>query len=169
VNEGNLSNVRQEASRNFRNKKREYLKDKINELESDSKNKSTRYLYRDINESKKGYQPRTNFVKDERGDLLADPNEILNRWKNCFCQVLNIHKAGGVRQTEMHTAEPFMPEPSASEFEVAIGNLKRYKSPGVDQIIAELIKIGGETLHLEIHKLIKLIWNKEEMPHLWKE
>jgi retron-type reverse transcriptase len=33
VNEDNLVNVRQEASRHFRNKKREYLKDKINELE----------------------------------------------------------------------------------------------------------------------------------------
>jgi hypothetical protein len=28
---------------------------------------------------------------------------------------------------------------------------------------------GGETLHSEIHKLIKLIWNKEELPHQWKE
>jgi hypothetical protein len=37
---------------------------------------------------------------------------------------LNVHGAGGVRQTEMHTAEPFVPEPSASEVEVAIGKLK---------------------------------------------
>jgi hypothetical protein len=36
---------------------------------------------------------------------------------------------GGVRQTEMQTAEPFVSEPSASEVEVAIGKLKRYKSP----------------------------------------
>jgi hypothetical protein len=68
----------------------------------------------------------------------------------------------------MHTAEPFVPEPSATEVEVAIEKLKRYKSPGVDQILAELIQAGGETLHLEIHKLIKLIWNKE-FPHQWKE
>jgi hypothetical protein len=33
VNEDNLSNIRWEASRHFRNKKREYLKDKINEIE----------------------------------------------------------------------------------------------------------------------------------------
>jgi hypothetical protein len=38
ANESNLSNVRQEASRHFRNKKRECLKGKINELESNSKN-----------------------------------------------------------------------------------------------------------------------------------
>jgi hypothetical protein len=40
VNEDNLSNVRTEASRYFRNKKREYLKDKINETELNSKNKN---------------------------------------------------------------------------------------------------------------------------------
>jgi hypothetical protein len=41
VNEDNLSDVRREAGRHFRNKKREYLKDKINELELNSKNKKT--------------------------------------------------------------------------------------------------------------------------------
>jgi hypothetical protein len=50
----NLSNVRQEASRHFRKMKREYLKDKINELESKGKNKNIRDLYRGINKFKKG-------------------------------------------------------------------------------------------------------------------
>jgi hypothetical protein len=61
-----------------------------------------------------------------------------------------------------------VPEPSASEVEVAVGKLKRYKSPGVDQIPAELIQAGGETLCSEIRKLIKLIGDKEELPHQWK-
>jgi hypothetical protein len=124
-------------------------------------------LYRGLNEFKKGYQPRTYFVNDERRYLLADPHTILNRWKNYFCQLLNVHGAGGVRQTGMHTTEPFVPEPSASEVVVPIEKLKRYKSPGVDQIPAELIHAGGETLCSEIHKLIKLICN-EELPHQWK-
>jgi hypothetical protein len=76
ANEDNLSVVRWEASRHFRNRKREYLKDKINELVSNSKNKNTRDLYRGINEFKKGYQPRTNLVKDERDDLLVDPHKF---------------------------------------------------------------------------------------------
>jgi hypothetical protein len=67
VNEDNLSNVRQEASRRFRTKKREYLKDKI-QLESKSMNNNIRDLYRGMTEFKKGYQPRTNLVKDERSD-----------------------------------------------------------------------------------------------------
>jgi hypothetical protein len=71
---------------------------------------------------------------------------------------------GGVRQTEMHTAKPPVPQPSVSEVEVAVGKLERYKSPGVDQIPAE-----QETLHSEIRKLITLIWNKEELSHQWKK
>jgi hypothetical protein len=49
----------------------------------------------------------------------------------------------------MHTAESFAPEPSSSEVEVAIGKLKRYKSPGVDQIPGELIQAGGQPLRSE--------------------
>jgi hypothetical protein len=44
-----------------------------------SKNRNTRDLYTGINEFKRGYQPRTNFVKDENGDLLADSHNILIR------------------------------------------------------------------------------------------
>jgi hypothetical protein len=52
TNEDNLSDVRQEASRHFRNKKREYLKDRISELELNSKNKKIRDLSRGVNEFK---------------------------------------------------------------------------------------------------------------------
>jgi hypothetical protein len=76
INGDNLNKVRREASRHFRNKKGEYLKDKINELARNSKNKNTRDLYRGINGFKKGYQPRNNLVKDEKGDLLSDSHTI---------------------------------------------------------------------------------------------
>jgi hypothetical protein len=75
----NLNNVRREARRHFRNKEREYLKDRINELATDSKNKNIINLYRRINEFKWGYQPQNNLVKNENGDLLADFNNILNK------------------------------------------------------------------------------------------
>jgi hypothetical protein len=58
VNGDNLNNVRREDSRHLRNKKRDYVKDKINELETNGRNKNIRDLYRGINEFKMGYQPR---------------------------------------------------------------------------------------------------------------
>jgi hypothetical protein len=40
---------------------------------------------------------------------------------------------------DIHTTEPLVPEPSLVEVEIAIGKLKSYKSPGTDNIPAELI------------------------------
>jgi hypothetical protein len=108
-------------------------------------------------------------VKDENGDFLADSNNILNRQKNYFSQLLNIHRVSDVRQIEIYTAELLVPDPSPFDFEIAYAKLKRYKSPGNDEILAELIQAGGEILWSEIHKLINFIWNKEELPEQWKE
>jgi hypothetical protein len=67
------------------------------------------------------------------------------------------------------TAEPIVPEPSIFEVEMNTEKLKRCKSPGIDQIPAELIKAGGRKISSEINKLINSIWNKEEMLEEWKE
>jgi hypothetical protein len=55
-----LINVRREASRHFRKKS------KINEIETTSKIKIIRYMYRDISYFKKGYQPGTNITRMRR-------------------------------------------------------------------------------------------------------
>jgi hypothetical protein len=47
--------------------------------------------------------------------------------------------------------------------------LKNYKSPGSDQISAELIQAGGKILLFSIQNLINSVWNKEELPDQWKE
>jgi hypothetical protein len=82
---------------------------------------------------------------------------------------LNVYAANDVRQTEIHTTEPLVPKPSASEVELGTEKLESPKSPGIDQIPTELIKTDGRTIHCEIHKLIISIWNKEELPEEWKE
>jgi hypothetical protein len=79
---------------------------------------------RGINGFKRGYEPRTSKVKDENGDLLADSHNILNRWKNHFSQLLNVHNVSAVRQTEAHTAEPLVPGPRTFEAETATAKLR---------------------------------------------
>jgi hypothetical protein len=54
-------------------------------------------------------------VKDENGDLIAGSNDILNRWKNYFSQLLNVHNISEVRQIEVHMAEALVPGPSHLE------------------------------------------------------
>jgi hypothetical protein len=63
----------------------------------------------------------------------------LNRWKIFFNQKLNVLGIHDVRQMDIHRAEPLVPEPSLVKVEIAVGKLKRYKSPGTDQIPVQLI------------------------------
>ena len=156
-------------------------------------------MYRGTNYFKKGYQPKCNIVKDEKGDLVADSHSIVARWRNYFSQLFNVHgvnplndklnsichllvllgahlilyisriRVKEVGQAEIHTAEPLVPEPSAAEVELAIDKVKSHKWPGIDQIPAELIKAEYRTICLEIHKLITSIWKKEKLPEEWKE
>jgi hypothetical protein len=60
-------------------------------------------------------------------------------------------------------AERLVPDPSPFEVEIAIAKLKMYKSPGSDQIPAELIQAGGENMRSKIYKLVNSIWDKEEL------
>ena len=65
-NKNNIDNpisVRLEGSRNLWNKRKEYLKAKFNELETNSKIKNISALCSCISDFKKGYQPRAKRSK----------------------------------------------------------------------------------------------------------
>jgi hypothetical protein len=91
-NVDNLNNVRRDASRHFRNKRKAYLKAKTAKLETDSKIKNIRDLCMGITDFKKGNQPRTNIVKDEKGDLFTYSHSILARWRKHFSQLLYVYR-----------------------------------------------------------------------------
>jgi C4-type Zn-finger protein len=99
----------------FRNKNKEYLEAIIDELETNSKIKNIRDLYRSISHFKEGYKPRTNIVKDEKGG------------RTISTQLLNAHGVNDVRLTEIHTAELLLPEPSAFKVKMATEKLTRHK------------------------------------------
>jgi hypothetical protein len=117
----------------------------------------------------KGYQSRTNIVQDEKRDLVTDSHSIVAKWRDHFFQLWNVHRFNYPRRTEIHTADPLVPGPSAFEVEMADGKLKSHRSPGIDKIPTELIKARGRTIRSEIYKLINSVRNKEELPEEWKK
>jgi hypothetical protein len=96
----------------------------MNEVVSNRKDKNIRDLYRGISEFKKGYQPISNLVKKENGDL-ADSHNILNRQNNYFPQLLNVHVVSDVRKMEIHTSELLVSEPCPLEVEITIEKLRK--------------------------------------------
>ena len=107
----------------LREQKKEYLGPKIEEYKSNSKIENIGDFYRGINEFKMALQRRCNIVKDENGDFGADSHSIVARWRNYFSQLFNVHGVKDVGQAEIHTAEPLVIDPSASDFELAIDKL----------------------------------------------
>ena len=85
--------------------------------------------------------------------MVTDSHSILARWGNHFSQLLNIHGVNDIRQTEIHTAEPLVPEPSGFEVELTVENLTSHRSPDIEQIPAEMIKTGCRTIPYQIPKL----------------
>jgi hypothetical protein len=49
----------------------------------------------------------------------------LDRWKNFFNHMLNVHGVHDVRQMDIHMAESLVPEPGLVKVEIAIAKLKR--------------------------------------------
>ena len=78
----------------------------------------------------------------------------MTKRRNHFSQLLNVYQFNDVGQTEKHTAQPLVPQPSAFEVELVTEKVNTHDSPGTDQISAELIKAVGRKIRSEIHKLI---------------
>jgi hypothetical protein len=75
-----------------------------------------------------------------------------------------------IRQAEIQTGEPHVPEPNAFEVKMATEKLKGQKSPGIDKILTELIKAGGRTVHtLRFVSLLILFGIRRNLPEEWKE
>ena len=74
--------------------------------------------------------------------MVADTYNIVARWRRYFSQLLNVQGVNDIKHTEIHTAEPLVSEPSAFQVEMATEKLKSHKSPGIDQIPAELRRQG---------------------------
>ena len=85
--------------------------------------------------------------------MVTDCHSVRARWRKHFSQCCSVYKGLVIigRQTDIHTGEPLVSEPSVFDVEMAIGKLKRHNSPGIYQIPTELIKAGGRTSRCEIH------------------
>jgi hypothetical protein len=62
-----------------------------------------------------------------------------------------MYEVNDIWQIEMQTVEPLVPEPHSFGVEISTDKLKKYKSPGIDQITAEPSQAGGNKLLSGIH------------------
>ena len=106
------------------------------------------------------------------GELIGDVKGRMERRKEYFRGLLNVDKILDRKLIESistvvnDTEEPL---PSKEEILAAIKILKNHKAPGVDEINAEILKAGGESMAKVIKRIIEKDWNEERVPEDWKK
>jgi hypothetical protein len=97
---------------------------------------------------------------------LTEKEDVQRRWKEYFESVL-AGNPDDADSTTFFTAENEDIQPSYEEVAHVIKCIKNHKASGTNQILAEFLKKGGETLRRRIHHLIKLIWTQHKIPEEW--
>ena len=126
------------------------------------------------NNSKRAYHSegsnlsRSSTIQDKSGKCLTEEKEILSRWTE-YCELYNYESCGD--NTVLDCSQP--PEedlqPILREVEIAVASLKKGKSAGVDNIPAELVQAGGETMIDVLTEICNRIWRTGEWPTPWTQ
>ena len=130
-------------------------------------NKKAYQLVKDLTSSKQG---RTTTIQDKNGKRLTEDKDILKRWTE-YCSELYNHKVKGDPEVLKHPpvtnidSHPILRE----EVEAAVKSLKPGKSAGVDNIPAELLQAGGETMIDVLLNICNKIWQTGEWPTPWTQ
>jgi hypothetical protein len=164
---------RRMATKICRNKKKHWLNNRIKTIEEAHRRNETRKFYKNIKKFRKIEQAGTLLLcKDDKGNVLTEKQQVLERWKQYFSEVLNrelIPKhTNSKHETENSNKEVEITPPTYNEVNDITQKLRNNKAPGPDNVISELIKEGGQKLKHRIHMLILKIWEKEDLLADWE-
>ena len=110
---------------------------------------------------------RSSTTQDKSGKCLT---EILSRWTEYCSELYNYESCGDnivldCSQPPEEDLQPILRE----EVEIAVASLKKGKSAGVDNIPAELVQAGGETMIDVLAEICNRIWRTGEWPTPWTQ
>ena len=124
-------------------------------------------LVKDLTAEKQG---RSSTIQDKSGKCLTEEKEILSRWTEYCSELCNYESCGDnavldCSQPPEEDLQPILRE----EVEIAVASLKKGKSAGVDNIPAELVQAGGETMIFVLTEICNRIWRTGEWPTRWTQ
>ena len=143
--------------------KEKWIKKQCVSIENDLKNNNTKRAYQTVKELTNTKQRRVSVKQDKTGKCLTEEHEVLTRFTE-YCSDLYNHESNG--DTTLLNG-PYDTPILREEVEVAVKYLKGGKSPGNDNIPAELIKNGGEAMISALTIMCNKIWETGEWPTPW--
>ena len=113
---------------------------------------------------------RSSTIQDKSGKCLTEEKEILSRWTEYCSELYNYEICGDnavldCSQPPEEDLQPILRE----EVEIAVASLKKGKSAGVDNIPAELVQAGRESMIDILTEICNMIWRTGEWPTPWTQ
>ena len=115
-------------------------------------------------------QGRSSTIQDKSGKCLTEEKEILSRWTEYCSELYNYESCGDkavldCSQPPEEDLQPILRE----EVEIAVASLKKGKSAGLDNIPAELVQAGGETMIDVLTEICNRTWRTGDLPTQWTQ
>ena len=175
----NLTWLHRKASTNKREKlKKQYLdtKTEYHKLLREKRKKYNKVMKNQLKEDSKDCKKFWTTIKRLSARRVQPPDITKERWQNHFSNLLNPLNelpGNGNDNEETGTREEFREDPdldeeiSSEEVKRTIDNLKKAKSPGMDNISAELLQTAGERIIPYITKLLNKVFQSSYFPINW--
>lgn len=133
---------------------------------------NSKVAYNTLKTITKSNQPRATIIEDKQGKMISNKEVVLKRWSEYCADLYNIelHPDVSILQEQLPPkSEEESPSILKEEIEASIKSLKPGKSPGIDNIPAELIKAGGDMITEIYLSLCQKIWQHKKWPQKWTQ
>ena len=174
VKKAAYNSIRSQVQQRLRVMQDDWYRAKAKEIQGYADRHDSKRFYHALKEI---YGPSTSgsspLLSADGSSVITDPDQILKRWAEHFCNVLNRPSsisAQAIANLPQVPVDASMDDlPTSDEVKKAISQLSDGKAPGRDCIPAEIYKCGGEVLVERLTELFKLIWEKKALPQDFKD
>ena len=152
--------------------KEQWINDQCDIIEKNIERGNSKEAFSTLKKLTKTQQNRASVIEDSSGELLTESSAVLTRWTQ-YCQELYnypIQPDNGLIKGDITPQREPSPIPVLrEEVEEAIRSLPIGKSPGADNIPAELLKQGGDELVTTVTSICQKIWETKQWPTEWTQ
>ena len=152
--------------------KEDWIEEQSRSIDSHMERGNSKAAYSALKTLTSTSKPRMTVMESKDGKLLTDNQEVLERWTEYCGDLYNYELKPDVSllQADLllddgEDSPPILKE----EVEAAVRSLKPGKSPGVDNVPAELVKHGGDETVQALTVLCRKIWDEKTWPTKWTQ
>ena len=157
--------------KSLRKDKREWANNIVQEAEDAAKCGQMKDVYDATRRLCSEPPKKIDMVRNNNGNLLTKQEEVQQRWKEHFVELLN--RPNPEREAEVISDMEVIEEISSgpitkAEIRSAITSMKAGRAPGVDCLTVDLLKADITTTVDVLHDLFCEIWVSETVPADWR-